>query len=202
MTRKLLNLDELVKILKPFKAVFLEPNFTLIKYEMLHPDRFCYLFHGKDTAGRNVYWVLLQTDYIASLAKAKEIIEDWHGSKVLDVERPDSANDSSSAKDIDKYLVQDGAYSSLLARVEKPTGDGYWAKVFIILPGDSISAKIAHLNKKDQESVRKALAVHLSHKSVDANKSFLEAFQERKEFEDKTKDTDINHSNYGFLGIC
>lgn len=199
----LFDWDAIFKLLKPFKAAFIEkdvitaPYLKLIKYEMLNPDTVCYVFHAKDERSEYGYWVLLETDYVGDMDYARETIEDWYGGKVLEFIKH-GAEQFLRSKDTDDYAYEQDHNFLILAKVERPTGDGYWANVFTIMPGDEISKKIAHLSKQEQEDVRKALAPHLVHRPTDAKMSFLEAYQARKSLETELKDSDVNLSNFGF----
>jgi hypothetical protein len=42
----------------------------------------------------------------------------------------------------------------MLARVARPTGNGYWATNFVIRPGDDMRAKLAHLPMKQRIAIK------------------------------------------------
>lgn len=199
----LFDWDAIFKLLKPFKAAFVDkdvitaPYLKPIKYEMLNPDKVCYLFHAKDERTEYGYWVLLETDYLGDLDHAREMIEDWYGGKVLKFIKHD-VEQIPRGKEIDEYAYEQGHNFLILAKVDRPTGDSYWANVFTVMPGDVISEKIAHLSEAEKKGVRKALVPHLAHRPVDAGQSFLETYQARKALEIEQADSDTNTSNFGF----
>jgi NAD(P)H-hydrate repair Nnr-like enzyme with NAD(P)H-hydrate epimerase domain len=45
-----------------------------------------------------------------------------------------------------------------LARVERPTGDGYWAAHFVLKPGDDVDAALAHLSEEQQTAIKRELS--------------------------------------------
>ena len=161
-----MNFDEelLAKYLDPF-APGMSRHITPIKFEVLTPDLSCFLFTttGKDHA--DYYFVLVRYDYIANAAAARNIIQEWHG-KVIEFLQPTGVP-SSETHDLQNISqAYDDVYSGLLARVERPHGEGYWANNIIIRPGDDIKKKLSHLSKIQQAALEKGLANIVSQQAV------------------------------------
>ncbi len=159
-------------LLEPFAPGMAE-HIIPIRYDAITPDLFALLFKTNGKDGKEYYFVALEFDHIDGLAGAQCTIEDWHGSFIefLPVLKPESTIE----EDIFRHTSQE-PYFTMLARVEKPKGLGYWSDNIVIAPGDSISQKIAHLAVEQQQAIRKGLQNILKHSTNDPSATFAESF--------------------------
>lgn len=193
---KVLDQEYIQKLLQPF-APGMSNHITPIKYEALTPDCFLLLFCTTGHNNEQHYFVSLETDFVSSLDGAECTIVDWHG-PIIQFLPLHTKGEVEPSDDIENYKTEtDNPYFGLLAEVQRPTSKGYWAEAVKIMPGDTISDKIKHYNKKEQVSIRKTLASILQHK-VDAQASFLDSYQAKRKdtIVDDTNNTDIAVSLY------
>lgn len=170
---------------------------TPIKYEALTPDLFCFLFRTTGADNTDYYFVLFSYDFVPSLKDAAEIIESWHGGKILEFLTPVVGKNRKDASDseLNKFTCDYGdTYHSLLAMVERPGGEGYWATNIVIMPGDNIDDKLAGQSDADIQSAKKALA-QLINSTAPKGDSIADAFVAKMQPEINSKDLHTNTSN-------
>lgn len=131
---------------------------TPIKYEALTPDLFCFLFRTTGKGGDYHFFVVLEYDYVPDLAAAKALIEKWHGAQVMEFFGPAGSGQLKVAGLADLSYQYGKSYKGILAHVQRPSGEGYWATNFVIMPGDIIADKIGHLTEVQQKAIKKGLA--------------------------------------------
>lgn len=184
--------DYLKGMLEPF-APGMSDHLTPIKYEALTPDMFCFLFKTYGRDNQDHYFVLLEYDFMKDLQAATDTIQTWHG-KVLEYLPPDN-NEMRMVSTLPDLSHTYGPYQCVLAKVEKPTAKGYWSTAFLIMPGDVLNEKLAHLSPKQQKAAKKGLHSIITRRVVNAEESFLENYRAQQEHaHDKLPDT--NTSDY------
>lgn len=186
---KVLNQEFLEKLVGPF-APGMSKHMSLIKYEVITPDMLALLFRTVGNDSSDHYFVSVESDYFGTIDNAKKIIEDWHG-KVIRFWPLQGSTETTTIEHIS--IEVEGCYSAVLAEVERPVGDGYWASSVTIRPGDTVEPLIKHFTKKQQTDIRKQLKKILKHSSnPTAGGSFLKSYQLR--YTDVIVD-DINKSD-------
>lgn len=148
--------ESIRRVIEPF-AKGMSEHIVPIKFEAITPDIFAFLFR---TTGKNVdsdyvehYFVVLEFDYIESAQEAERLIEDWHGANIIEFWSPEGADDD------DAPVVEvDNAYKIVLAKVERPKGNGYWATNEVILSPEGIDAFVAELDKTQRTEAKKSLS--------------------------------------------
>lgn len=155
----------LSKLLEPF-APGMSQHITPIKYEALSPDLFALLFRTTGRDGGDHYFVSLEFNHIAGVVQVQERIQDWHG-KVIRFMQP-SRQGFMRDPGLQKIsAVTEKPYYAVLAEVERPSGDSYWANNIVIRPGDRIADKIAGFDEGKQGVVRQMLDRIFSHEFGD-----------------------------------
>lgn len=148
---EIFDIDRIKLLIEPF-ANGMSSHITPIKYEAISPDIFALLFRTTGKDNKDHYFVSLEFDYIKSLDKAKFIIENWHRAPIVEFWNPESDEntDGLSVKVNDTYKV-------LLAEVERPQGDSYWATNLIVRNRESIDGLVNNLDVKNKDVIRKSL---------------------------------------------
>lgn len=179
-------------LLDPF-APGMADHITPIKYEVLTPDCFLFLFRTTAKNGEYHYFVSLETDFEDTIDGARCTIEDWHSAGVIELwPLQKKKNQEIAEEDIKNYQAYtEGPYLAMLAKVKRPTNKGYWAESFVIMPGDNIGEKIKDFPEKVQANIRKTLSSVLEHK-VDPSSSFVDSLNAKKQ---DTMKGDINQTD-------
>ena len=119
---------------------------TFIKHEQITPDIAVTCFRTS-AQGNQFYFCLLEYDYLHTIKYAKKVISASFA-KVIEF-IPPIENQKGRTELAKKSVGQQGEFL-LLARTERPKGKGYWASNIVLMPGDEIAPKIAHLSDEDK----------------------------------------------------
>ncbi|HSH18494.1 MAG TPA: hypothetical protein VK978_03850 [Candidatus Saccharimonadales bacterium] len=151
------NKVELSKLIEPFLPGATD-YITPIKYQALTPDIFALLFRTTGPDNTDYYFVSLEYDYIRDAAEARQLITTWAGSEVSRIMVPSDKDVSEDMPLQDLSAPTTGPYMVMTARIERPTGLGYWSENIVLRPSDDVTDKLAGLPKHQVEIVQKFIA--------------------------------------------
>ncbi len=143
--------QQIERLIEPFFKG-MSSHITPIKYEAITPDIFAFFFRTTDKDGLEHYFISLEFDYIEDMDEAGQIIEDWHGAKIINFWAP-----ASNAEDDGLRVKINNIYYAVLAEVERPKGTGYWAANLVIKDKESIDEILDRLDVKNKDAVRKTI---------------------------------------------
>lgn len=120
---------------------------TLIKFEHVTPDLSITCFRTSANGG-NFYFCLLEYDYMHTIKYANKVVGSSFA-KVIEYIPP--VEKQKGRTQLEQKSVGEPGSFFLLARTERPKGKGYWASNIVLMPGDEIAPKIAHLSEQDKQ---------------------------------------------------
>jgi hypothetical protein len=134
----------------------LSRDVIVIKYEAITPDMDLLCFQTFGTDGKNYYFAMLECDFINTIRYARKVINSRF-SKVLEFIPPVEKQKGSTELEQKSIFTEDGN-RLLLARVDRPNDDSYWATQFTVWPGEDITKSLKHVKKEDVLAARRVLA--------------------------------------------
>lgn len=142
--------------LEPF-APGMSDFITPIKYEAITPDIFAFLFRTTGKDNDQHFFVLLSYDYMGSFEEVKQTIHNWHAS-IIEFWQPQGREpDNFESEWAFVEYQMDKTYRTVLTRVEKPKGDGYWATNIILHLDGDVDEQLKDYTEKQRQAAKKSI---------------------------------------------